>query len=375
MTLTPVFGQPSWRLSSDTVDLALTRTGGHLGPVTFKLGKKSIQPFHVAPWHREKRTLADIPPLLQALRGDFFCMPFGGNDTRYKDERYPAHGETAQLDWEFVAASASSIRTRLETHIRPGMVTKDISVHPGETALYVRHELAGFTGPMSLGHHAMLKFDSPARISTSPFVFGQVFPGQFENPARGGYSSLKAGATFKALNHVPLAGGGFADLSSYPAREGFEDLVMLSADPQNTFGWTAATFPEEGYVWFALKDPRVLASTVLWHSNGGRHYAPWNGRHRAVLGLEEVTSYFHTGIAESVAKNPVSARGIPTCLTLSPKKPLLINYVMAVAAIPATFGAVKTLKPIPGGVRLADATGRAIEVAVDTGFLAEKKKA
>ncbi|MSU46464.1 MAG: hypothetical protein EXS42_04925 [Lacunisphaera sp.] len=55
-------------------------------------------------------------------------------------------------------------------------------------------------------------------------------------------------------------------------------------------------------VWFALKDPRVLASTVLWYSSGGRH--------RGVLGLEDVASYFHIGLAGSAAPNPASRRSI-----------------------------------------------------------------
>ncbi|HEY5792469.1 MAG TPA: hypothetical protein VIS74_04170, partial [Chthoniobacterales bacterium] len=312
MKLSPVFGQPSWRLKSDSVQLALTQTGGHLGPVTFKLGGKFVQPFHVAPWHGEKRTLAGLPPILQALRGDFFCMPFGGNEKPYGRERHPVHGETANREWTLESATDTSLRASLRTEVRSGRVLKEIFLRPGQTALYVRHQLEGFRGPMSFGHHAMLKFATEAHLSTSPFVYGQVFPGQFENPARGGYSSLRAGVVFKSLRRVPLAAGGFADLSRYPAREGFEDLVMVCAGPRQPLAWTAAAFPREGFVWFALKDPRVLASTVFWHSNGGRHYAPWNGRHRGVLGLEEVTSYFHTGLAESAAPNPVSARGIPT---------------------------------------------------------------
>jgi hypothetical protein len=109
-----------------------------------------------------------------------------------------------------------------------------------------------------------------------------------------------------------------ADLSRYPARRGFEDLVMLVSDPDASFSWTAVTFPGQRYVWFAVKDPRVLASTILWLSNGGRHYAPWNSRHVNVMGLEEVTGHFHDGLAESAAENPISRRGYRTCFELDP---------------------------------------------------------
>ena len=71
------------------------------------------------------------------------------------------------------------------------------------------------------------------------------------------------------------------------------------------------TFPAERFVWFALKDPRILRKTVLWISNGGRHYPPWNGRHINVMGLEEVTAYFHLGLADSARKNPICDTRLP----------------------------------------------------------------
>src|SRR5205814_1633800 len=121
--------------------------------------------------------------------------------------------------------------------------------------------------------------------------------------------------------------GDFADLSRYPARRGFEDLVMLVSDTGAPFAWTAVTFLKQRYVWFALKDPGVLRETIFWISNGGRHYPPWNGRHVNVMGLEEVTSYFHLGLAESARKNPLSTKGIPSCVQLNPRRPLTVNYI------------------------------------------------
>ena len=44
------FGQASWRIASREVEAFVTETGGHLGPVTFRLGKRKIQPFAIAPW-------------------------------------------------------------------------------------------------------------------------------------------------------------------------------------------------------------------------------------------------------------------------------------------------------------------------------------
>ena len=369
-------GQPSWRFSSDRVAAAATRQGGHLGPVSFRLPHGVVEPFSVAPW-AEEAVPAGTPAMLRSLRGDFFCAPFGGNEAPFHGERHPPHGDAANARWTFRSLAegkeATELRLSLKTTARAGRVDKLVRLRRGETALYCRHVLSGMEGPMSLGHHAMLKFSSPARISTSPIRFAQVLPSRFEDPAKGGYSSLKPGAVFSRLDRVPSADGTMADLSRYPARRGFDDLAMVVHEARPDFAWTAAAFPEERYVWFALKDPRVLRSTVMWISHGGRHYAPWNGRHAGVMGLEDVTSYFHYGLAESARPNPVSRRGFPTALPLRAAAPLAVSYIMAVAAIPAGFDRVREIRRDPqgGGVRLLSPGGRSVAVPLDTSFLYE----
>lgn len=360
-------------MASDRVEAFLTCRGGHLAPVTFQTPVGPIQPFAVAPWHGEKLP-AGLPGVLRPLRGDFFCAPFGGNAKPWRGEQHPTHGETAEQRWRLSREGSSGLRltAELKTKVRPGRVVKRIELRPGETNLYLSHELHGMSGPMCLGHHATLKFpEQPGsgRIALSPWRFGQVCPEEFELPAQGGYSSLKIGAPIQNLRRVPLANGGTTDLTRYPARAGFEDLVMLSARVGRTPAWTAVTFPAQRYVWFALKDPRKLASTVLWHSNGGRHMAPWSSRHRGVLGLEEVTSYFHFGLAESVAANPVSRQGIPTVVRLDPKHPLRVPYIMGIAAIPRGFDTVRRIEFLPGHIVLHAASGKTVRHVVDANFL------
>jgi len=166
-----------------------------------------------------------------------------------------------------------------------------------------------------------------------------------------------------------MASGSIADLSSYPAREGFEDLVMLIGDDSLPFAWNAVVFPKEGYLWFCLRNPRVLRHTVLWHSNGGRHYAPWNGRHRAVLGIEDVTAYFHYGLAQSSSPNPLSEEGIPTCVDLDPSVPLEANTIMGIAAVDKGAEHVDSIEPTTGGVEIWLRSGESIRITCDLSFL------
>ena len=179
-------------------------------------------------------------------------------------------------------------------------------------------------------------------------------------------------ARFTSLKSVPTLAGAKADLTRYPARRGYEDLVMLSADPRDRIGWTVVAFPRQRFAWFALKDPRVLASTIFWISNAGRHYAPWSGRHINVMGIEDVTANFHRGLAESAAANPISRSGIPTHVKLNPTKPLVVNYIMGVVALPTSYDGsqIRLLSSTDGkGIVLTWKSGGSVASPVDTSFL------
>lgn len=372
-----IHSQPSWRIAADASEAFVTATGGHLAPVRFHLPGGTVQPFSIAPWHSETLPRA-IPPILRVLRGDFFCMPFGNNTSAFGQEIHPPHGETANRTWQCLgtrrSAGKTTLHLRMKTRVRRMTVDREISVAEKHWAVYSRTVVRGAEGPMSFGHHATLKLpDYPGSgvLSTSPIHFGQVAPLPVELPEGKGYSILKPDARFRRLDRVPTITGEIADLSRYPARRGFEDIAILVAKPGRSFAWTAVTYPEEGYVWFSLKDSRVLRQTLLWMSNGGRHFPPWNGRHVNVLGLEEITSYFHYGLAESAAPNPLSAAGFPTTAMLDLLKPLTINTIMAVAPVPKGFDKVHRIEPADqaGHVCLVSSGGKRVTVVLDWEFI------
>ena len=124
-------------------------------------------------------------------------------------------------------------------------------------------------------------------------------------------------------------------------------------------------------MWFALKDPQVLKQTVFWLSNGGRHYPPWNGRHTSVMGLEEVTSFFHYGLLQSVENNSLADRGHATCFHLDSSVPLDVRYITAVAEIPKDFDGVETISMglDKGAVLLRSANGTEVSVRLDLKYL------
>lgn len=354
----------TWTIAADGASLGVTETGAHLDAVTFTLpGGRTVQPMHTSPWAGEELP-DDLDPVLRVLRGDFFCAPFGASDVIPTETR--GHGLPANGKWRLGTQTASSLELTLDGEVMGASVTGRYEVRPGQAVVYQRHVIAGGSGRIPMAHHAMLKAEPPLRLAFGPYVWAGTPADPPEVPPNG-RSILAYPQEISDPTRARLADGGTIDLTRYPSAEGHEDVWMVATDGRQPFGWTAATSPA-GWVWFALKDPRVLPGTVLWLSNGGRTYAPWSSRHRHVIGIEEVRSYFASGHAASIADNPLSRRGIPTAFDLKPDGRVVINYLFGVAPAPAGFGAVTEIRPDGDGISITDGE-TSIHAPVDLSFL------
>jgi len=379
-SLRTLLSQPSCVITTPQVELAVTLLGGHMAPVTFlRDTPHPVQPYHVSPWQAENP--ADLPaPVLVPLRGDFFCLPFGGNAETVDGETHPPHGETAGSRWTHLATSrrgpVTTVTLALDTSVRPGRVTKSLSLVDGQNAVYSSHLIEGFAGRAPLGHHAMLAVpDAPgsARLTTSPIRFGMTCPGLFSRPTQREYQALEPGRQWTHLTAVPRAwkDAADADLTRLPADPGFADLVQLCqepADPLGTPAWVTVAVPSQGYLWFAFKNADVLNSTLLWLENRGRHGHPWNGRNQCI-GIEDVTACFADGLAASLSENPLNRQGVTTSLALHPTTPTAIHYIQGVAPIPGDFDQVNSVEFAPGQATFKSAAGCRVTIPVHHQFL------
>lgn len=367
-----IHSQPSWVIENDQMELAVTQLGGHMAPVVFyRTAKQPVKPYHISPWQDEGLKIND--PVLIPLRGDFFCMPFGGGKEA-NGRQHPAHGETASSRWTFGAVARQGVVTTLtltmDTKVRPGTVTKRLMLVDGHNIVYAQHRIEGFAGPTTPGHHATLRLpakDGTFRLATSPFAYGTTHPKAFADPTAGEHQSFEVGAAIHDLREIPLRfkdAKAPADMTTLPARTGYVDLMAVYKRPAAEPGWMTAVNTEEGYVWFSLKDAAVLPGTVFWLENRGRYAAPWGGRNRC-LGLEDVCWYFD----DSYVPNPVSRLGIPTFMNMDGRKPVTINYIQGAAKTPAGFDIVKTIEFSPGAITLISASGKRVKVPVRHEFL------
>jgi hypothetical protein len=122
----------------------------------------------------------------------------------------------------------------------------------------------------------------------------------------------------------------------------------------------------------SLKHPRDLPVTMLWFSNGGRDYPPWNGRNVGVLGIEEARAWSAYGYAASLAPNPLSQSGVPTVLELDPRGTVEVRHVIGGLARPGGWTEINAVEADGGTLSIADIAGESIRVPFDPDFLAER---
>jgi hypothetical protein len=358
-----IHGENSYHLTTPELDLGVTARAGHMAPVVFHLPGRDVSPYALAPW--EPAEFPDLPPLLSVLRGDFLCLPFGGQADG------PPHGDPANAEWSLVSQDDRSVTLRQQTSDSGAVVEKILSTRAGHHAVYAEHRISQLDGEWNYGTHPVLDLsglpEGSGRVSVSSFRWASVFPGCFSDPANGEFQALKGGAGFADLSEVPLASGGSTDLTRFPARPGNDDLVMMVSEPateEQPFAWSAVVF--DGYVWFSLKNPADFPATLFWISNGGRSAAPWNGRHLGRLGIEEVCSYFSNGVDESRKASP----GFPTTRRFTADETVSLKVVQGVAAVPQDFGLTTSIRPVAeNSVAITGDSGKEIIIPIKWEFV------
>lgn len=359
-----IHGAESYVLESDRVKVAVTKAGGHLAPVVFRLGEREVSPYALAPWLPEESD-DGLPVLLRNLRGDFLCLPFG------PQEDGQPHGETANFEWELLERTEGSLLLHLDASDVDACVKKEISLKPGQSVLYLDHRIKGLEGKWNYGNHPILDLSGvKGRVTVSPFRWASVYPPYFSDPADGAKQALRRGARFDDLREVPLEDGGTTDLTRYPARPGNDDLVMMVGEPvtaEQPFAWSAVVF--DGYVWFQLKNVADFPATLFWLSNGGRSAHPWEGRHTERIGVEEVCSHFCDGVDIS-REDRLAAEGIPTTRGFRKDERVSLRIIQGVAAVPEGFGSVAKIVPAGDGhITLAGEDGKKVTEPVDWKFV------
>ncbi len=335
-------GHPSWRVSSEAAEAYISIQGGMV-TADFTLGDRIVSPYYTLPWWNEEGA-ADLDNLSQLLRGDFFCMPFGADVQ--DDGSILYHGKPAHGFW-MLKEKISDSTVVLELDTDKGSIEKHIRLDGENSLIYQHHIISGITDRTPMGYHPMLKLpreEGSGMVKLSGFAKGFTTRELIEDSVNGGYSRIKPGLEIEDVTAVPCVDGSTLDLTRYPHATGFEEIVMFISNPEDDFAYSCVAIPSEGYLYFQLKNPAKLRSTIMWMSNGGRHYAPWNGRVKGLLGLEEITAFFHYGKEDSVKENFLTKLGYPTCVELKSEESLSVPLISGVTEIGIDYSGVSGIE-------------------------------
>lgn len=307
-----------------------------LGPTLFVLPDgRQIAPFHIAPWFDD--AVQDQPGILQRLRGEWPCVPFGAASPRDAGAGWPASDPTAEPDphphgygsnhhWHWLDAGEGALALAidypgdhpvagLQRHVRPvdGQAAIDFTL-----TIHIRRDCT-----LPIGLHPVFRLPAtPGAMRLDIAAKGaRTFPGRVDP------SSIFAPDQCPPDWHaVRLTDGSVLDPSLLPLDRHTEDLLQL----QQVGGHACLHNLAENYRVSLDWNPDHFPDLLLWFSNYGRTHAPWNDRHLA-LGVEPVCSAFDLGTAISAQSNPLNATGGPTARSFRAGEVFKTLYRVSVA--------------------------------------------
>ncbi|MGE3874946.1 MAG: hypothetical protein AB7F74_18500, partial [Parvibaculaceae bacterium] len=337
-------------ISTDGISLTFRPESGIIDDLAIAgEGAEELRPLHRAPWLRSGETLPDeVAPVERRLAGDFFCAPFGRTSPDLPIHGWAANGTWEKAAREHAATGAVTATYRLRETVAGAELTKHLTLCPHHPIVYQRHVFTGGAGAIPVAHHAMIHVPGRARLSFSSKASRFTPARALETDPKRGRSVLLYPQHFSSLDKVRRADGHVSDASHYPFDEGHEDLIIMSETPGAKLGWSAALAHADGFLFFALKDAAILPHTVLWMSNGGRSYAPWSSRHRAVIGIEEAS------LDHRLIEDPQDGQA---GLALDPGRTTTVRYALGAIPAPKAWTAIGDIKLAGDKLTLTDVSG------------------
>ncbi len=317
----------------------LESLGGMLGPTLFVLSDgRTVAPFHIAPWFSEPGA-AELPGILQRLRGEWPCVPFGAAPDRIEAPGWPQpvaggepdpnpHGFSSNHEWHWIESAPDELALAIDypAHHPVSRLTRRLRGVDGRPALEFSLTVeVRRTVTLPIGLHPVFRLNSQPGSMELDVTARQAatFPDDVD-PS----SIFVANRMLADWRRVPLRTGGEIDPSHLPLPHRTEDLLQLLG----TVGHAALTNRPENYRVALSWNREHFPDLLLWFSNRGRSHFPWNGRHLA-LGVEPVSAALDLGTQVSGADNPISRAGSRTGWSFTPSEPFETRYSVSVDSL------------------------------------------
>ena len=260
---------------------------GGMTTVEFMIGGKKIAPLYTNPW----LGTYNEDPFLNNLKGDFFCLPFGSGP-KGSTKKYP-HGYSCNGVYEITQKGDSAAVISLEypkDYLGGSIENVQRCIELKENRITFR-DTVKVVSPVKLaiGIHPIF------RLPCKPGAAGLRLPendGIYTSPTAVDKSSIfQNNIIINNAEDIPLRNGNRLNALRLPLDADTEELLLLS---NVKAGKISLDNFEENYSATMEWDEQGYANCLLWMSNKGRKFAPWNGRNLC-LGIEPVTATFEGG--------------------------------------------------------------------------------
>ncbi|HCJ6654004.1 TPA: hypothetical protein NVL90_001379 [Klebsiella oxytoca] len=314
------------------LNMLLTLQGGACQQLFMTRSDGSRQPiFYRAHWLNNLDSCASQPPLMRQLGGEWVGVPFGhGDDGKYFQPEYP-HGMPANSLWHWRSLTKNQTTMGYcypESYPLRELERTIILSDDGQVFFSLRIE-AREDCALPVGLHPIFPFGGdwgPLHLLGLDDIPALSYP----SPPEAGVSKLLPLQPLSSIKAAPTSNGELWDLTHLPLPAKTEEIVQLlppihqvglewpRLDLQVTLDW----------------DTEWLPYCLLWFSNGGREYAPWDGRNYC-LGIEPIHSAWDSGPG-AVQKNLLSEKGFSTTLSLKANKAITIKYHLTCTLLQAS---------------------------------------
>lgn len=332
------------RIQNEHATVDVQSLGAGISDAVFRLPNgDSVSPLYRPPWRGSSDArMQDIPPLLQELSAEWACVPFGmagvrndlpadwQPDRKSDDWDGNPHGYGSNHHWDLTLTSDSALKAEI-TFPNPSPVdrlVRNLWLDPNQPTVHIALTIiVGQPTSLPIGLHPVVDVAGMTAESCALDIpenaKAWTFPTDVE-PDRTRFLPDQRACDPASLETAE----GSADVTRVPFATETEDLILLT-NLDDGIGFVA---PEKGYRVDVDWDRRILPSCLLWFSNGGRTGFPWNGINRAI-GIEPVAAAFDLGLAYGLSgQTPLAQQGITTAVTVTPEKPLSIDYRIDVSA-------------------------------------------
>ena len=326
------------RLSCGRAWLELDPCGAIIADAVLYVGDKPVRPLFQNPWRDDPR---QMDTLTRHLGGEWPCVPFGvpqppadlpldwqcESDAETDWHRH-AHGYGAHMMWTLKQEDA---HTAVAEIIYPAdgpiarLRRRICLTSESEIALSLDVEPRRDTR-IPIGLHPVISLADAAPNTAQINVAGDETAWTFPLEVEPGRSHLQPDQRAASLAALRGANGALIDARSLPFDAHSEDLVLLTSPG----GRVSLSRPEREYRVDVTWDDKDLPSCLLWLSNRGRDYAPWDGRVCAI-GIEPVAAAFDLGVNHSTsAETPLAQAGIRSHVALTKGETWRTAYAISV---------------------------------------------